>query len=100
MHQAVTVAQHGDENQALALTNALLNEHPDFGPALKLKGMLLEDLGRSAEAAVPYEEALKLSPNDPELLLKIGIYRLVTGDKDQAISEFLHLLKIKPQRKS
>ena len=97
MHQAVNVAQHGDENQALALTNALLNEHPDFGPALKLKGMLLEDMGRSAEAAVPYEEALKISPNDPELLLKIGIYRLVTGDKDQAISEFLHLLKIKPQ---
>lgn len=96
LHQAVDVAQHGDENKAFALTNALLDEHPDFGPALKLKGMLLEDMGRGPEAAIPYQKALKLSPNDPELLLKVGVYRLVAGDKDEAIVQFLRLLKIKP----
>jgi tetratricopeptide (TPR) repeat protein len=97
MHEAVGAAQHGDETHALELTTTLLDEHPDFGPALKLQGMLLEDMGRSPEAAVPYQKALKLSPNDPELLLKVGIYHLVTGDKDQAISEFVRLLKIKSQ---
>ncbi len=97
MHLAVSAAQHGDEPRALALTNALLEKHPEFGPALKLQGMLLEDMGRSPEAAIPYQKALKLSPNDTELLLKVGIYRLVSGDKDEAIRLFLHLLKIKPK---
>ncbi len=97
MHNAVIAAQNGDEIQSLTLTTALVKSHPDFEPALKLQGMLLEDLGRNAEAAVPYQKALKLSPNDAELLMKVGIYHLVSGDKDQAISLFLRLLKIKPQ---
>lgn len=97
LHDAVSTAEHGDETRALALTETLLEKHPEFGPALKLQGMLLEDLGRSAEAATPYQKALKLSPNDTELLLKLGIYHLVSGDNDQAIQLFLHLLKIKPK---
>lgn len=97
MRNAVSAAQHGDETRAMTLTKALLDKHPDFGPALKLEGMLLEDMGKGAEAAVPYQKALKLSPNDTELLLNLGIYHLVTGDKDQAISLFVRLLKIKPR---
>ena len=96
MHRAVGLAQHGDEKQALVLTSAIVDEHPEYGPGLKLQGMLLEDLGRSQEAAVPYEKALKLSPNDPELLMKVGIFHLVTGDKEQAVEMFVRLLKIKP----
>jgi len=97
LHDAVSAAEHGDETRAMALTDALLDKHPEFGPALKLQGMLLEDLGRGPEAAIPYQKALKLSPNDTELLLKIGIYHLVSGNKEQAIQLFLHLLKIKPK---
>jgi tetratricopeptide (TPR) repeat protein len=97
MHRAVSTAQSGNESQALTLTLDLLQGHPDFEPALKLEGMLLEDMGRSKEAAIPYEKALALSPSDPELLLKVGIYHLVTGDKDQSIVLFRRLLRIKPQ---
>lgn len=97
MRVAVSAAEHGQEPQALALTNALLEKHPEFEPALKLQGMLLEDLGRNADAAIPYQKALKLSPNDTELLLKVGIYHLVTGDRDEAIRLFLRLFKIKPR---
>jgi tetratricopeptide (TPR) repeat protein len=96
MRQAVSAAQRGNESQALTLTLSLLQAHPSFEPALKLEGMLLEDMGRSKEAAIPYEKALALSPNDPELLLKVGIYHLVTGDKDQSIVLFRRLLRIKP----
>src|ERR1700722_13407638 len=67
MHEAVTVAQHGDEKRALALVGTHLEQHPDFVPALKLQGMLLEDTGSSQEASLSYEKALKLAPNDPEL---------------------------------
>ena len=63
----------------------LLEQHPDFAPAIKLKGMLLEEAGRSSEAAVAYEQALKLAPNDADLLLKTGIYKLAAGQKEEAL---------------
>jgi len=39
------MAEHGDKRRALELTVALLERHPDFAPALKLQGTLLEDTG-------------------------------------------------------
>jgi tetratricopeptide (TPR) repeat protein len=62
----------------------VVQKHPKYGPALKLQGMLLEDLGRGQEAAVSYKEALPLSPNDPELLLKVAIAELVGGRASEA----------------
>ncbi len=86
LRAAVSLAQHGDEQQALTRVNRLLAEHPDFVAALKLQGALLEDLGPEATAAASYEKALRLAPNDPELLLKVGIYRLVSGKYEDAIA--------------
>ncbi len=97
LQQAINIALRGDENHALALANALLTEHPDFVPALKLQASLLEDLGRESDAATSYEKALALAPNDPELLLKVGVYRLVTGHYDQAISLLRHHLRLVPR---
>jgi tetratricopeptide (TPR) repeat protein len=96
MHQAVNAAQHGEERQALVLTQALLAQHPDFVPALKLRGELLESAGRKAEAGATYVAALKLAPNDAELLLKVGVDRLLAGDTDQAISLLRRRSKLVP----
>jgi tetratricopeptide (TPR) repeat protein len=96
MQQAVAAAEHGDEQQALTLVTALLQQHPAFEPALKLQGMLLQDMGHSEEAAIPYQKALRLAPNDLELLEQVGIYHLVKGDLDEAITLFTRLLRIKP----
>ena len=95
-HEAIAVAQRGDVNRAFALTKQLLDEHPEFGPALKFEGALLEQMGRGAESAAAFEQALKLAPNDPELMFKVGVYQLVAGDKDQAIALFVHRLKLVP----
>src|SRR6185437_16408915 len=86
LRAAVSLAQHGDEQQALTRVNRLLVAHPDFVAALKLQGALLEDLGPEANAAASYEKALRLAPNDPELLLKVGIYRLVSGKYEDAVA--------------
>jgi tetratricopeptide (TPR) repeat protein len=96
MHQAVSAAQHGEERQALALTQALLAQHPDFVPALKLRGELLENAGFDGQAAVTYEAALKLAPNDSGLWLKVGVYRLLAGDKDEAIRLLARRAKLAP----
>lgn len=97
LREAVSIAQHGDEQQALVRVNGLLAGHPDFVPGLKIQGALLEDLGRKPDAAVAYEHALKLAPNDAELLLKVGIYRLVSGKYEEAITLLRHRLRAVPR---
>ncbi len=97
MRQAVGMAQHGDKKQALDLTVNLLQARPDFVPALKLEGMLLEDAGRQTEAAITYQKALKLSPDDTELLFKVGVFQLVAGDREQAVQLLNHHLRLTPK---
>lgn len=97
LHQAISIADQGDKNQSLVLTDTLLERHPEFVPALKLQGMLLEDMGRRSEAFLSYRKALKLAPNDADLLLKMGIYLLATGDKEQAVQLLTRHLKILPK---
>lgn len=74
----------------------LLERHPDFAPAIKLKGMLLEEAGRSSNAAGAYEQALKLAPNDADLLLKTGIYKLAAGQKEEALKLLQRCVRILP----
>lgn len=96
LHQAVTLADHGDRQGAMNLTLQLLEQSPRFVPAIKLKGMLLEEDGRGSEAAAAYEEALKLAPNDADLLLKTGIYKLITGSREEAIKLLQQRIRILP----
>src|SRR5215469_5595800 len=96
LHQALSLAQQGDSQGAMKLTLELLEQNPRFAPALKLRGMLLEESGKSSEAAASYEEALKFAPNDPDLLLKSGIYKLATGDRGEALKRLQHCTRILP----
>lgn len=96
LHQALSLAQHGDRQGAMNLVRSLLEQNPRFVLAIKLKGMLLEESGRSAEAAAAYEDALALAPNDPDLLLKAGIYKLAEHKFDEAIKLLEHCTRILP----
>ena len=96
VHQALGLAQHGDPQSAMNLALRLVEQHPDFAPAIKLKGMLLEEAGRTSEAAAAYEEALKLAPDDGDLLLKTGIYKLASGRKLEALKLLQHCVRILP----
>ncbi len=96
VHQALTLAEHGDRQGAMTLTSQLLERNPNFAPALKLKGMLLEEAGQAAAAADAYERGLKFAPNDPDLLLKTGISLLAAGDREKAISRLRRCAKLLP----
>ncbi|MFZ0734017.1 MAG: tetratricopeptide repeat protein [Candidatus Sulfotelmatobacter sp.] len=80
----------------MTLTLELLERNPTFVPAIKLKGMLLEEAGDASQAGAVYEQGLILAPNDPDLLLKTGIYRLAEGDRERAIELLQHCVKINP----
>jgi tetratricopeptide (TPR) repeat protein len=96
VHQALKLAEHGDQQGAMNLVLQLLEQHPDFAPAIKLKGMLLEDSGRIPEAGVAFEQALKFAPNDPDLLLEVGKYKLTAGQKEEALRLLQHCVRILP----
>ncbi len=96
LHQALSLAEQGNRQGAMDLVIRLLEQHPDFAPALKLKGMLLEEAGHTSEAAAAYEEGLKLAPNDGDLLLKVGIAKLTVGEKEEAIQLLQHRVRILP----
>lgn len=97
VHKAVTLAEHGDPDSAMQIASQLLDQDPKFVPAMKLKAMLLEETGSSAAANAEYEEALKLSPNDGDLLLKAGIYKLAAGQKEDALTLLLHAGRVEPR---
>jgi Tfp pilus assembly protein PilF len=96
LQQALTLVKRGDRQAAMNLVVQLLEQHPSFAPAIKLKGMLLEEAGRKSEAAAAYEEALKYAPNDPDLLLELGIYKLNAGQKEEALQLLEHCVRILP----
>jgi tetratricopeptide (TPR) repeat protein len=96
LHQALELAKQGNAQGAMKLALQLLEQNPRFAPALKLKAMLLENSGQNLEAAASYEEALRFAPNDPDLLLKSGIYKLAAGDREEAIKRLRHCTKILP----
>ena len=96
LHQAVKLAEQGDKQGAMTIALHLLERNPKFAAAIKLKGTLLEDAGKTSEAAAAYEEALTLTPNDPDLVLKTGIYELNIGNTDESIKLLEHCVKITP----
>jgi tetratricopeptide (TPR) repeat protein len=96
-HRALELAQHGDSQQAMAIVQQVLDTDPRYAPALKLKGMLLQDAGHSAEAGATFEEGLKYAPNDPDLLFETGIYKLATGDKADALKLLEYCAKLQPR---
>ena len=96
VQQALSLDEHGDRQGAMNLVLHLLEQHPNFEPAIKLKGLLLEEAGRTSEAAAAYEEALKLAPNDADVLLKTGAYKLAAGQKEEAIKLLQRCVKLLP----
>jgi len=96
LHQALSLAEHGNAQGAMNLVRDLLEQNPKFVPAIKLKGMLLEESGRNTEAGAAYEAGLQLAPNDPDLLLKAGIYKLAQHKFDEAIKLLEHCTRILP----
>lgn len=96
LREALSLAKRGDRQGAMTLDLQLLQRNPTFVPAIKLKGMLLEEAGQSSAAGATYEEALKLAPNDPDLLLKTGVYKLAEGDWKAAIPLLQNCVKVLP----
>jgi tetratricopeptide (TPR) repeat protein len=97
LNQAIAVDQRGDPTEALAMTKALIAAYPQFAPGFKFQGALLDQMGDGNAAETSYEEALKLAPDDAELLYTVGVAKLVAGNHDEAIELLSKRLLQMPQ---
>ena len=77
--------RQGDGGAALRLLERARQAEPwrAFDATVAL-GFLHEDAGQPTRARDLYEEALRLSPNDPEALYRLGRLQRASGDPDAA----------------
>lgn len=97
LHQAVLAAEHGNLAGALAEAGELTARFPAYAPGIKFKGAMLEATGHPQEAEASYEQALRLAPADTELLYSVGLYQLISGDRNRAVDLFTRRLKLAPR---
>ncbi len=88
-----------EENLLASEAHALesVNLKRDYIPAILFLAQLEIRLGKAQEALQAAEAAAYFAPNDPAVLLQVGLLRLGTGDTDGAIQALSRAIEINPQ---
>ncbi len=89
--RAVALSRKPDLGKALPLIDGLIAELPDDPYLHALKGQLLFENGRVAEAIGPYETAVRLLPNAPLLRVSLAASQIETNDPAQNSRAIEHL---------
>jgi cytochrome c-type biogenesis protein CcmH/NrfG len=85
-----------DQNQVNALTSLAERDPKNAAPRVQL-GNLYFDAERYSDAIKWYAEALKISPDDPDVSTDLGVSYYYTNQPDLALAQFAHSLKINPK---
>src|SRR5262249_12784488 len=85
-----------DEAQVQALKNVAEKETSNATPRTQLANLYF-DAERYDEAIKWYEQAIALSPQDPNLSTDLGVCYYYTNQPDKALTQFDHSLKIDPK---
>jgi predicted Zn-dependent protease len=89
--RAVALYRVPDLGQALPLIDGLLAEHPGDPYFHELKGQMLFENGRVAEARAPYETSVRLVPDAPLLRVSLAQVQLELNDPALQTLAFAHL---------
>jgi Flp pilus assembly protein TadD len=95
LHLADTALSRGAPAMALHISDDLLVKNPRNAEALARRGDALTALGRAGEAAVSYNMAIDIEPNNAQALLGLGRLRLA---QDPAAAEalFARIITVDP----
>lgn len=88
LREAITKHQAGDVRGALPLYRAFLVKNPASVDGLVNYGAALAHEGQFKEAVAEYEKALKLAPNNPQVILNLGLSLYKTGRYPEAKERF------------
>ena len=78
--RAIAYYRVPDLKRAVPLIDGLIQDYPTDPYFRELKGQMLFENGRVAEAVAPYEEAVKLSPKSALLRIELAQVQLETND--------------------
>jgi predicted Zn-dependent protease len=88
--RAIAYYQMKEPDKALRLIEPLIAEHPDNPYLYELKGQILFEYGRAAEAEAPQRKSVELKPDAPLLHINLGQTLIALNDKaklDEGIAE-------------
>lgn len=74
--RAIAYFRQGRRNNALSELDALIDEMPDNPWLHELKGQIYYETGLAAAGIAPYEQAIKLAPDEPLLLIGLASCQL------------------------
>ena len=66
--------------EAITVLSQGLSSTPSYGRLWSLKGAALDQQERYAEARQHYDRALRITPNDPNVMANIGLSHALSGD--------------------
>lgn len=89
--RSIVAYQQGNFESALTQVDALIKEYPKDPYFYELKGQILFETGRAAEAVGPYQKAVELLPDS--VLLRIGLAQAqIEKDSDESLQNALETL--------
>lgn len=80
LRRAVALHRLPDPEKALVEVDRLIKIRPNDPYYYELKGQILLESGRGADAVAPYREAVRLAPNEPLILAYLGRALLSLND--------------------
>ena len=82
---------------AMAVTELVLAREPRNGFAWRLKGLILADQRRFADAADAFKKAIEFNPDDVDAKIMLGrAYAMNEGTYPEAVAAFREVLKSQP----
>jgi predicted Zn-dependent protease len=89
--RAIAYYRVPDLKHAVPIIDGLIQDYPSDPYFRELKGQMLFENGRVAEAVPPYEEAVKLSPKSALLRMELAQVQLETNDPAYVPKALAHL---------
>jgi tetratricopeptide (TPR) repeat protein len=96
LRRSIKAWKRGDVARAGQLSLKATQADPTNAQAFHVLGMALEKMGHLHKALVTYEEAYKLDPKDPELLINLGLTAWNLKLKDGAEQMFRLFIAARP----
>jgi len=96
-HRAITLAQQGNLDEAIAHFERILLTDPNFIKGHFNLGFALQNQGRLEEAAASYRRALDLKPDYSEALNNLGTVLTAQKKLDEALACYRRTLELTPR---
>ena len=91
---AKALSAEGQFEQALTVVDtAIRPEQPDWN-ALSVKGAILDQMGRSGEARVLYQQAMTIAPGEASLYANLGLSYAMTNELAAAEAQLRHAVQM------